>query len=115
MESVDEKTIYRAFGARVAARRAEIGLTQSQVAEAIDASRATVANVERGEHRLPLHQVYRLSLALGLQDVSALLPPLPHDDPGGFSIDIAEPEGGLNDAARRQIARLYGEIGVEVP
>lgn len=117
--SVDEASIYRAFGVGVARRRRELHLTQQQVSNAIGTSRATVANVEKGKHKLPLHQVYRLTLALGLRDVATLLPPLPAGaaeefsaDAGDFPVDISGPDGGVSDAARRQIARIWEEIGV---
>lgn len=120
VRSVDESVIYRAFGSKVARRRRELRLTQQQVADAIRTSRATVANVEKGKHKLPLHQVYRLTLALGLRDVAALLPPLPAGaaeefsvDSATFAVDISGPDCGVSDAARRQIARIWEEIGVD--
>ncbi len=111
--------IYRAFGERVARRRAEMRLTQLQVANVVGLSRATIANVESGKHSLPLHQVYRLALALGLRDVAVLLPPMPQAD----AEDLVEPlaavrveisgEHDVSEAARRQAARFWSEAGME--
>lgn len=115
---MDQEVIYRAFGQRVARRRAEMGYTQLQVANALGVSRATIANVEKGKHNLPLHQVYRLSLALGVAEVGTLLPPLPEAGagdvvaPADLAIEITGTGESVNDAARRQIERMWGEAGV---
>ena len=95
-------------------------MTQLQVANAIGISRASLANVEKGKHNLPLHQLYRLTLALQLNDLTALLPPLSAGAAEEFAVDgpdldfdISEPEGGVSAAARRQIARIWEEIAVD--
>lgn len=76
-------------------------------------SRASIANIERGQQNLSLHLVYRLTQALGLSDVNDLLPRLEVELPADASdVPISEPEGGLSDDARRQVERIYRDVGV---
>ena len=101
--------LYRALGRRVAARRKVLELTQAQLANRVGFSRASIANIERGEQRLPLHQIYRLTTALGLSEISDLLPPLVPDETALMPepVTIAEPKDGLNAEQRRQVERFY--------
>jgi transcriptional regulator with XRE-family HTH domain len=111
---VDEGLIYRSLGRRVAGKRAALTLTQAQLAARVGISRASIANIERGQQNLSVHQVYRLTLALGLNDVSELLPRMeaePVADPA--EVPISEPAGGLSDDARRQVERLWRDVGAE--
>ncbi len=55
-----------AFGAAVRWRRAEIRLSQEQLAERSGLHRTYVSGVERGERNLGLVNVYRLARALGI-------------------------------------------------
>ncbi len=110
---VDQDLLYRSFGRRVAARRSALTLTQAQLAGRVGMSRASIANIERGQQNLSLHQVYRLTQALGLSDVNDLLPRLDAELPPDFGeVPISEPEGGLSEDARRQVERLYRDVGV---
>lgn len=109
---MDEALLYRSFGRRVAGRRGALTLTQAQLAARIGVSRASVANIERGQQNLSLHQVYRLTQALGLNDVTDLLPPLMIEPPtDAAGVPISEPEGGLSEDERRQVERLYRDVG----
>ncbi|TFI58629.1 XRE family transcriptional regulator [Sphingomonas parva] len=108
---MDESRIYKIFGRRLAARRGELTLTQHELAARVDLSRASIANIERGHQKLPLHVVYRLAAALGLKDPFTLLPhPSGPSDAGGGS-EAVRIEGArdLSDEARRQVERLYFE------
>lgn len=74
--------LYDAVGARLGAARRERGLTQYQVAEAAGVSRATVANLEGGQQRVPLHlyvalcQVLCVDPAVVLGDTSETVRPI---------------------------------------
>ena len=72
--SVQDDLIYRDFGRAVAARRKSQGLTQEQVAAAIGLSRASLANIERGNQKVFLHQIMALSDALGLESTHQIVP-----------------------------------------
>ena len=96
----------------MAGRRSALTLTQAQLAARIGISRASIANIERGQQNLSLHQVYRLTQALGLRDVTDLLPRMEAELPtDGADVLISEPEGGLSEDARRQVERVYRDVG----
>lgn len=52
------------FGARVRARRLELGRTQEQLAEAAGLHFTYVSSVERGERNISLRNIIRLAAAL---------------------------------------------------
>lgn len=64
--------ILRSFGARVREARTVAGLTQEQLAAAVDMSRASIANIEAGRQDVPITTGVILATALGLP-TSALL------------------------------------------
>ena len=71
------RRIQRSFGARLrAARRGRASrLLQQDLAEALDVTRTTISNMERGQHRIFLDQVYIVAHHLGIS-IDALLPSL---------------------------------------
>ena len=71
---MDETGLYKALGRSVAARRKAMGKTQSDIASKLSLSRASLANIERGNQKVLLHQVYRIAKALELFDVRELIP-----------------------------------------
>jgi transcriptional regulator with XRE-family HTH domain len=54
------------FGARLRARRKELGLTQSQVADVIGVNRRVLSQLERGKATVQLHIALDAALAIGL-------------------------------------------------
>jgi transcriptional regulator with XRE-family HTH domain len=68
-----EEDLYRLFGQKVREQRARLGLNQAEVAQLIGLARGSVANIETGRQRIPLHHVYALADALGV-DIYTLLP-----------------------------------------
>src|ERR1700730_4089733 len=73
--SMADLEIYRIVGAGLAARRKKLRLKQSEVADQIGLTRASLANIERGRQKLMLHQIYRLASALKVDSINDLLPP----------------------------------------
>jgi transcriptional regulator with XRE-family HTH domain len=71
---VDERAIYRAFGRAVANRRKSMTKTQLEVAQHIGLSRASLANIERGEQKVFLHQILALTEALELDSSHEIVP-----------------------------------------
>jgi transcriptional regulator with XRE-family HTH domain len=69
-----EREIYRDFGRKLAVLRNEAGLTQAGLARKIGMSRASLANIERGEQRVYLHQFLSVLSALGRTKLEDLLP-----------------------------------------
>ena len=66
--------LYRHLGRAVAERRAELGLTQRDVAEKLGLARASLANLENGRQRIMVHQLFALVNALQLTSILDLVP-----------------------------------------
>ena len=71
---MDQNALYRMIGRAVAAQRAGLGLTQAVVAQRMGLTRASIANIETGRQKMPVHHIYSLANALELQSVYDLLP-----------------------------------------
>lgn len=56
--------LYRAIGSRVLRARVDAGLTQEQLAEKIGMARASIANLEAGRQRPPVHVIADIAAAL---------------------------------------------------
>jgi transcriptional regulator with XRE-family HTH domain len=69
-----DEEIYRALGQRIAARRRELKMTQSELGDKVLMSRASVANIEGGRQNVLLHHLYRFAKALNMSSVADLLP-----------------------------------------
>jgi transcriptional regulator with XRE-family HTH domain len=67
------------FGARVRARRNELGLSQEGLADQSGLHWTFVGQVERGQRNLSLHNLLKLAVALDI-------------DPGELVKDLAPPE-----------------------
>lgn len=65
--------IYATLGRAIARLRAKSGMTQQNLADAIGISRASVANIERGEQRVYLDQVLAFVDAFNLSSLDELL------------------------------------------
>jgi len=76
---MQESELYSRFGQRVRQHRERLNLNQAEVARAVGLSRASIANIETGRQRTPIHHLYRLARALRV-DVHALLP-APSEEP----------------------------------
>ena len=70
---MEESDLYSRFGQLVRQHRERLGLNQAEIGKAIRLSRASIANIETGRQRIPIHHLYRLARALKV-DVHALLP-----------------------------------------
>src|SRR4051794_30990808 len=65
--------LYRGIGEEIKRRRKQAGMSQAELADAIDQLRASVANIEAGRQKAPLHVLYAISDALGTE-LKAILP-----------------------------------------
>src|SRR5437868_3891193 len=72
--SVGTNSLYVETGRRIQAARKSAGISQERLADAIDLSRASVSNIERGRHKILLHALEDIARAL-LIDLHDLLPP----------------------------------------
>ena len=71
---MSDMELYRRLGRTVAKRRRELGLTQSDIAEKLGLSRASLANLESGRQRIMVHQLFALANALKLKSILDLVP-----------------------------------------
>lgn len=65
--SQDEKAYFKALGARITAKRNELGLTQAQVAEALGVAQQTYACYEVGNRRIQVSLLQALARALMIE------------------------------------------------
>jgi transcriptional regulator with XRE-family HTH domain len=68
---------YAVLGRLIRLARDAAGLTHAELGEQVSLSRASVANIERGNQRIALHQFVQIAQALGVEP--ALLLPTPQD------------------------------------
>jgi transcriptional regulator with XRE-family HTH domain len=68
----DERAFFKALGGRIAVLRKESGITQVQLAEAMDVSQQTVASWEVGRRGVPVANLPLLARTLGVS-VEALI------------------------------------------
>lgn len=74
---IDENELYRRIGERLRAIRTDTkgaALTQDALAKRIGLERTSITNIEAGKQKLPIHVLYSLCAALGV-DVAEVLPP----------------------------------------
>ena len=78
--------LYTTLGRRIATARRARGHTQTDLAKAVGLSRASIANVEAGAQRTPVHVLIAIAQALGLDpadlittgtETPELAPPMP--------------------------------------
>jgi transcriptional regulator with XRE-family HTH domain len=72
---MDESAIYAALGELVREHREGQGMSQGALGKRIGLSRTSIANIESGRQRIPLHHLYRMADALGVK-AHTLLPNL---------------------------------------
>ena len=70
---VDMEALYREIGRRMRAVREQRGLSQQHVGIALGVTRANIANLESGAHRILLEHIYNAAMVFNVP-VSKLLP-----------------------------------------
>jgi transcriptional regulator with XRE-family HTH domain len=56
--------LYRESGRLVAGKRKQLKITQCELAQGLDMSRASIANIEAGKQRMQLHLLFKLAKQL---------------------------------------------------
>src|SRR5262245_66476690 len=107
-ERVEESELYSQLGQLVQRHRERLGLNQVEVARAIGLSRASIANIETGRQRIPIHHLYRLARALRV-DVHALLPEEGAAQIGGIDRPIRSAVK-LSEHEQAEVARVVGAM-----
>ncbi len=72
---MDNPALYKILGRNVAAARARVlpkGLSQSGLAKRIGLTRGSIANIELGTQRPPIHIIWAIGMALGVEPASLL-------------------------------------------
>lgn len=69
---IDDSLLYTQIGRRVKARREELGHSQAWLAERVGLLRTSITNIESGRQKLPLHSLYAICLALGVDPTEVL-------------------------------------------
>ncbi|SRR6266700_2273886 len=70
---MEEERFNQELGARIRTARQQAGLTQGDLAAAVDLSRGSIANIERGDQAPPTYRLALIAQALDV-DLPALLP-----------------------------------------
>lgn len=97
----------KTFGIRLQEVRRRQHWKQDMFAEAFGVSRTTMSNIERGEQRIYLYQVYKAASILNVP-LEELLPPL--EEIGNPAIFRTASDDPLTQAAGQQLADVINEI-----
>lgn len=105
--------IYVAVGEKVRAARLARNLTQEQVADRIGLERSSVANIERGTQRLPIHVLYRIAAALDFPFID-LLPPSPTKSDVIKSVSVDISKGLRNVVVPEGVASILANLNLSM-
>src|SRR6266702_6732015 len=70
---VDESLLYNLIGTTIKQQRRKADMTQEQLADEVGVLRTSITNIEAGRQKLPLHLLYEVCIALGLE-IATILP-----------------------------------------
>jgi transcriptional regulator with XRE-family HTH domain len=70
--NIDQTTLYRHIGTAIRKHREARGMTQAQLASAVGLLRTSIVNLEAGRQRAPLHTLYPICAALGIEATDVL-------------------------------------------
>lgn len=65
--------LYKIIGEKIKSKREELKITQLELSESLNISRASVSNIEVGRHQIPLVVLYSISQVLKI-DIQELIP-----------------------------------------
>jgi len=106
---MNEKALYESIGNKLKAIRTSPSgrqLTQEKLAVMVGLERTSITNIEAGNQRVPLHVLYELCNALGVE-VTEVLPPYSEisEQPPEETVEV----GGMSYNVNAQIAALVRE------
>jgi transcriptional regulator with XRE-family HTH domain len=108
---MDESEIYKRLGELVHRHRERMGKSQADLGKDIGLSRASVANIETGRQRIPLHHLYRLARALRVE-AHTLLPELVGGTPPAAAPRKIKSTLDLSESEQAEVARVVGALEV---
>lgn len=97
-------TTYASLGKAISRHRSRLDMTQQNLADAIGISRASVANIERGEQRVYFDQVLAIRDAFGLQTTEELMAGAEMEKKSAYSISFSGDK--LKRTEKRQVKSL---------
>ncbi|MDM4772863.1 helix-turn-helix transcriptional regulator [Solimonas sp. SE-A11] len=105
-----ERELYVAVGERIRKTRKLRSMTQDQLAKRVGLERSSIANIELGNQRLPLHTLFSIASVLNI-DANDLLPETPRGvapvktvKMGISGVDYDVPESVANAVATLNLA-----------
>lgn len=110
MSEADIDTLYREIGARVRQARRGCGMDQGRLAELVGLTRASIANIESGEQRPPLHMLWRIAEAVDMKIYVLFLGAIQSDEWVQRALAAEERVRELQqqiDDAKRRAAALF--------
>ena len=111
MADVFAEELYRHIGERISNARQQRSpkMSQQSLARAVGISRASIANIERGHHRVQIHVLYDIATTLNLDPVD-LLPNIQNGTRSSLPPDLSK---DLSPKERAAVGRLLQD-GKEV-
>jgi transcriptional regulator with XRE-family HTH domain len=106
------RRFYEEVGRRLRRVRTEAGMTQKDLADAVDLSRASIANMEAGRQPFPAHMLFTLARALDVP-VKDLLPDTSVlDDPEALPEAVTD---GLDEPEKNWVRKVLASREPAVP
>lgn len=81
--------LYKTIGANIEKYRKEASLTQSQLSEKVGFARTSIVQIERGEQRISIDKLYKISDVLN-KDIMVFLPKQERDNKVMASFTVSE-------------------------
>jgi DNA-binding XRE family transcriptional regulator len=104
--------IYKTLGQSITVLRRKSEITQQQLADAIGVSRASIANIERGEQRVFLDQAVALTTFFELSGIDALVAAA-HQNEAVVGARINLSGDRLNRIQKREVNDLLDQLLTE--
>jgi transcriptional regulator with XRE-family HTH domain len=109
MVRMDDRELYKRFGALVRDHRQRRKMKQAEVGAAIGLSRASIASIETGRQQIPIHYLYRLANAFDVE-AYALLPIVDETEPGEQINREIKSSLMLSEREQASVAKALGAI-----
>lgn len=110
--AIDERHLYTLIGAHLRERRRSLRFTQHYLAERLGVERTSVANIEAGAQRPPVHLLYRCCEVLQME-IAEFLPPVHAVAPDGMPEEVEV--GGQAAMMPPMAASLARELLKQLP
>lgn len=106
---VDQDRLYRWIGSQLRERRKAQGITQIQLAKAVDVRRTSITNIESGIQKLPISLLFEICEALRLEPTE-IIPSLDRVRREGFEEVVIDEESGQSERIPPQTANAVRDI-----